>query len=176
MSYPGSVTFRPGPQTSGWAEVPSFLPPIRDFATPGSGHYPPSSYPSLPSFSHSTSTPHYAPLSSAEGINAQSGFKESSAPSQIVRRSNINDLLNASNDEPPVNQITQTTASRSAPPLEVEPSLSSVERKLPSYEWSRPTISRGFGGPNLESVGDPEYGRSLPAQSHSYQNPDGMRR
>lgn len=94
-------------------------------------------------------------------ISIHQDLKESSAPPQVFRRSNINDLLNASNDE-----ATQPPSSRSVPPPEVgsEASNGGLARSLtaPSHDASSlvrraPDIS----GPRSDFL-DPGYGRALP--------------
>jgi hypothetical protein len=175
------MSFRPGASIGGWSgqqgtstrlnHPAPYLPPMRDFMSVASVDDPTAdgrSYP--PPVAHYAQGPHERgpqrlPFNSilppAPLISIHQDLKESSAPPQVFRRSNINDLLNASNDE-----ATQALSSRSVPPPELGSdapnaglarSLTSPSDDASSFVRRAPDNS----GPRSDFL-DPRYGRALP--------------
>ena len=136
LTYPDSMSFRPGASTGGWSgqhftsqdldHSKPYLPALRDFmsgsridklsSTARTYAAPPPQYPLGVPEHVLQQSPFHSALPPTPVISIGQNNKESSAPPQVFRRSNINDLLNASNDE-----AVQAPASRSAPPPEIEP-------------------------------------------------------
>jgi hypothetical protein len=180
LTYPESVSFRPGTLIAGWPgqqgaapaleHAAPYLPPIRDFMSAARVDMPTSSDPT-----YASPSMHYAPgpshghipqrvsfnssLPPAPVISLQQEGKESSAPPLVFRRSNNTDLLNASNDDTSQN----TTTSRSVPPPERGPVMPS----------SLLTHSSRRGSPAIDGTHAPisfdlESGRAFPTAGPGY--------
>jgi hypothetical protein len=172
------MSFRPGISIGGWSGQPAaapafehsapYLPPIRDFMSvsrndvptsnehtyaPPSMHYPPG--PSSQKLSFGSTLP------PAPAISIQQDGKESSAPPQVFRRSNINDLLNASSDE----TSSSMTTSRSVPPPERGPVVPSNALASSAVRGSP---ARAIDGSNMPGSFDLGSGRGFPLASPVY--------
>lgn len=157
MAYPGSVTFRPGPQMGSWDSSPqtfsssSYAPPSRAYETLEPSRYPLPTYSSSEPLGRPAQISPYAHLTEISRANTD---RESLDPPPEARRSNIMSLLNASCDDPPASHA---RASQAAP--------------LPSFKSftseSGPRFSTPQGHPLGRDYGagttvHPAYGRSLP--------------